>query len=454
MSLTSKNKISPAFEPFLADTRPSEKRDAIVIFRAPPNQAPRPRGRLRSLKKRLDAIKARADAQRSVQDKSLARYQRAGAGGRRSTEGDLAVSTIGNSALPVARVEVTRQSLPALAEQKDVLAILPNQKIRLIAPKKIDSRNLQRAEKTSGLTWGLKTLGIPELWQTTRGDGINVAVLDTGVYAEHSALANRVKNFVIIDPLGRRIEAKPAFDGGSHGTHVCGTIAGGTTPDGVSIGVAPEAQLLVGAVLVGDATLRTLVEGISWAVENGADVINMSLGFTYFEPLFGQLFDVLIDQFGVLPVVAVGNENHGNTSSPGNAPNALSVGAVEKLPRGKTDVAFFSSGASLVFPGDPNAGLVNKPDLVAPGVQVYSAIPPEQTPHGTVEYTYMDGSSMATPHVAGVAALLMAAKPTAPVRDVIQALRETAKHPGGEALRPDNRWGFGLIQPKDALAGL
>ncbi|MCP4040670.1 MAG: S8 family serine peptidase, partial [Gammaproteobacteria bacterium] len=154
------------------------------------------------------------------------------------------------------------------------------------------------------------------------------------------------------------------------------------------------------------------------------------------------------------PVVAIGNENHGNTSSPGNAHNAFSVGAVEKKPRGKADVAFFSSGASLVFPGQEPNSLVTKPDVVAPGVQVYSCIPPEKSGGKTYEYTYMDGSSMATPHVAGVAALLMAAKPNAPVDAILTVLKETARHPAGSDARPDNRWGFGLIRPMDALAAL
>ncbi|MCH7814661.1 MAG: S8 family serine peptidase, partial [Planctomycetes bacterium] len=334
------SKISPAFEPFMADSSRDDKCDAIVIFRPPEPKAPRVRGRLRALKARLDDVRRRAIAQRPVQQKLYKGYLKASGErpGRRKQE--MAMASIGRNSLPVTTMEVTRDTLPALAAQDAVVAILPNQKIRLLEPKEVDYDRLGRWETTAKLTWGLKKLGIPEVWQQATGKGVNVAVLDTGVHGEHPALKGRVKQFVVIDPLGRRIEAKPTFDGADHGTHVCGTIAGGKTPEGVSIGVAPEANLLVAGVLVGDATLRTLVEGIAWAVENGADIISMSLGFTYYEPLFVTVFESLLD-LDVLPVVAIGNENHGNTSSPGNAHNALSVGALEKMPRGRYDVAPF-----------------------------------------------------------------------------------------------------------------
>ena len=166
----------------------------------------------------------------------------------------------------------------------------------------------------------------------------------TGVHGDHPCISGRVREFVVIDPLGRRIEASPSFDSGRPGTHVCGTIAGGKTKNGISIGVAPQANLLVAGVLLGNATLRTLIEGMSWAIENGAHIINMSLGFTYYEPMFVEVFNALIHDYDILPIVAIGNDNHGNSSSPGNASNALSVGAVREATRGKTDVASFSSG--------------------------------------------------------------------------------------------------------------
>jgi subtilisin family serine protease len=452
-TITSETKVSPAFAPFLAESGPNDIRDAIVIFRTSGQEEPPARGKLRALKNKLKEVESRARSQQLIHREVLASYQKVGSKSL-PVKQELQVSTIGSSAMPVAAVEVTPKTLPILAEQPDVVAILPNQRISLIRPKEVDYKELLRQEEKEGVTWGLKQLEIPELWETTRGKGVNIAVLDTGVYADHPALKGRVDEFIVIDPLGRRIKSDPAYDCGTHGTHVCGTIAGGKTPKGVSIGVAPEASLFVAGVLIGDATLRTLMEGISWAVEKGVDIINMSLGFSYYEPMFDEVFKILLDQFGVLPVVAIGNENHGNSCSPGNTANAFSVGAVEKVKGGKCDVSFFSSGASLVFMNDEQNLFVTKPDVVAPGAQIFSCIPPEKRPDGVFDYSYMNGTSMATPHVAGAAALLMAARPEAPVTEIIRALKETARHPGGARMRPDNRWGHGLIQPLKALQAL
>lgn len=445
------DKISIAFKTVLAESGPNDKRNAIVIYKAqiPDSPPAHGRGRLRNLKKSLAQFKSQSAP---VRAKLFDAYQKESAK-RLSRKQHLSVIPIGDGALPVAAVEVTSKTLSALAEQPDVVAVLPDQKVRLIEPKGVDYSDLSQQERRQGRTWGIQHLDIPRLWDTTKGRGINVAVLDTGVYGAHPALNGRVKDFVITDSLPRRISARPSFDAGQHGTHVCGTIAGRKTPGNVSIGIAPEANLLVGAVLLGGSTLSALLEGINWAVEKGADIINLSLGLPYYDPLFTVLFDRLIRQYDILPVVAVGNENHGNTSSPGNASNALSVGAVEKMPRRQTDVAFFSSGASLVFPGE-NPEVVTKPDVVAPGVQIFSCIPPQPTRKGIRKYSYLDGTSMATPHVAGVAALLMAARPKASVSDIIGALKDTAKHPDGGERRPDNRWGYGLIQPVKALKSL
>jgi len=446
-----KYKISSYFDEMKSN---DIRQEAIVIYNAPEVDGSRIRGRLRVLQQRLNSIKARISAQRPIGAKIIETCRRVNE--KDAVTKPYAITSLGNGVLPCIKMEINNNSLAELAENPEVRAVIPNQRIQMIQPKCVNYTELAEQETKERLTWGLQELAIPDLWKVTTGEDINVAVLDTGVHGEHPALSQcvRTENFVIIDPLGRRITTNKTFDSESHGTHVCGTIAGNKTTTGVSIGVAPKANLLVAGVLMGDTTISTLIEGISWAVENGADIINMSLGFSYYEPLFDEILSMLINNYGVLPVVAIGNENHGNCSSPGNACHALAVGAVEKMPTNDLNVAFFSSGASLVFPGkEPNA-LVTKPDVTAPGVQVFSCVPPTKQPDGTYEYTYMDGTSMATPHVAGVAALLMAAKPDAPVTDVIQVLKDTAKHPDGDARRPDNRWGYGIINPSAALSAL
>ncbi len=331
--MSTEPKISTAFESFFAGADPDEKREAIVIYQAPAPSAPRVRGRLRELKGRLDAIKASAAAQKPIQRSLFESYQKA-VGKPKSGGAALTTSPIGKNTLPISKIDVTQKTLPLLAQQPNVVAVLPNLRVKLIQPKGLAYEAPGKKEAKDGLTWGLKHLDIPKIWEKTRGENINVAVLDTGVHGKHPALDGRVKAFLIVDPLGNRISTNLSFDADQHGTHVCGTIAGGKTADGISIGVAPEANLFVGGVLVGNATLVTLLEGISWAVEKGADIVSMSLGFPYYEPLFSELFRSLIE-YGVLPVAAIGNENYGNSSSPGNAHNALSVGAVEKYASNK-----------------------------------------------------------------------------------------------------------------------
>ncbi|HEX6012919.1 MAG TPA: S8 family serine peptidase [Geminicoccaceae bacterium] len=442
-------KISPAFDPLLASGGPDMRFDAIVLLRAEDELGPavsRRRHRT-SHRARLGRVREIARAQAAVQEEIVADYRRA----LGASDEELRAHGLGSGALPLARVEVTPSTIGSLAENPNVLAILPNQRIELIQPLKQTLDPPSPAEVKRGRTWGLDTLEARLLWERARGEGITVAVLDTGVHDAHPVFGGRVRAVLAFDPLGRRIKVDPAFDGDEHGTHVCGTVAGGETAEGVAIGVAPAAALIVGAVLIGRATLVSLLEAIGWAVEAGADVINLSLGFTMFEPHFTLVLDRLVDQFGIVPVVSVGNESHGNTSSPGNAPSAFSVGAVMQGADGSHHVSRFSSGASLHFPGDPRYALVHKPDVVAPGERVYSAIPPRKVAGYQYEYAYMSGTSMAAPHVSGAVALLMAAKPDAGARDIVLALKESAWHPAGTTLRPDNRWGYGLIRPAEAL---
>jgi subtilisin family serine protease len=272
-------KVSPAFEEIHGDVATDARHDAIVLFRSKAEGL-----RLPKRIDRRDFLQARFEAVASVRDDVLGRYEERFAD-HNGSDRPLRTEELGGLAMPAARVEVTAQSLEALAEQADVLAILPDQPVRLIQPRRVQVRPLLHHEADRDATWALEMLEVPSLWSRTRGGDVVVGVLDTGVYGDHPALTGRLEQFVVIDSLRRRIDAKPAFDAGFHGTHVCGTIAGRCGDDGVAMGVAPDAQLAVSAVLMdGGAKLSTVIEGIAWAVEQGADIINMSLGFGYYEP--------------------------------------------------------------------------------------------------------------------------------------------------------------------------
>ena len=251
--------------------------------------------------------------------------------------------------------------------------------------------------KASDWDANLTQVGAPSAWSDgVTGSGVKVAVLDTGIDLEHPDLAGKV-----LDTANFSGTASIA-DKVGHGTHVAGTIAGtGAAAAGIRRGVAPDAQLLIGKVLGDDGRgdLSNSVLGMEWAVDNGAKVVNMSLGSV---PTDGtdpvsEALDQLSADSGTLFVVAAGNTGPGpNTvTAPSVADRALSVAAVD----GAGAVAAFSSRGPRV--GDD--GL--KPEIAAPGVAITAPRSSLMTgPAGA--YTTMSGTSMATPHVVGIAALV------------------------------------------------
>jgi subtilisin family serine protease len=284
------------------------------------------------------------------------------------------------------------------------------------------------------LTWGLELLQIDKLWeQGLTGKGVCVGHLDTGVDESHPALKGRVAGFAEWDMLGQRIEGAQPHDSDFHGTHTAGIIAGRPV-NRRAIGVAPECELFSGLVIEGGNVLARVLGGMEWLLEEGCRILNMSLGWRGYDPTFLTIARRLRQQ-GVLPVFAIGNEGPGTSRSPANYPETLSVGAIDRDRR----VAAFSGSVRFNRDRDPV-----QPDVVAPGVQITSA-----KPGGG--YQEMDGTSMATPHVTGVAALLWQAHPNATVDQIELAIRQTAVPLEGE---DPLRYGDGLIDPLAALAAL
>ncbi len=262
---------------------------------------------------------------------------------------------------------------------------------------------------TARLDRTVPQIGAPAAWQAGHtGAGVTVAVLDTGIDTTHPDLAGAV--------VGERDftgSASGTRDVVGHGTHVAGIVTGdGTASGGRYEGVAPDATLLNGKVLGdnGFGLESWLIAGMEWAVAQGARIVSMSLGatFTSMDDPMAATVDRLTRQTGTLFVVAAGNSGpgEGTISSPGTADLALTVGAVDRQ-----DAPADFSGRG---PSRSRAGI--KPDVMAPGVGVVSALAPgseiaarEPTVDG--HYVALSGTSMATPHVSGAAALLAGQHP-------------------------------------------
>ncbi|MFG2657474.1 S8 family serine peptidase [Streptomyces sp. NPDC048425] len=282
----------------------------------------------------------------------------------------------------------------------------------------------------------------PEAWAAGYdGKGTKVAVLDTGVDAEHPDLASRVaasKNFT---------DSKTTDDKVGHGTHTASTVGGsGAASDGRKKGVAPGTSLLIGKVLndQGSGLDSWVIAGMQWAVDQQADVVSMSLG----SPRIGDCADPVAQAAEQLArnthslfVVAAGNAGSGTetVSSPGCAPGVLTVGAVD---RDDTTASFSSRGPVAVTH-------TLKPEIAAPGVDISAA---SAGGRGVYAYRTMSGTSMATPHVAGAAAVVRQAHPDWTAQQIKAALVSSART-GGKVAGADQTGGgvldvFGAVNQK------
>ncbi|NMO55676.1 S8 family serine peptidase [Actinoplanes sp. TBRC 11911] len=244
-------------------------------------------------------------------------------------------------------------------------------------------------------------IGAPAAWQAgLTGTGVKVAVIDSGVDLQHPDLAGQV------DAAEDFTGSGDLTDYVGHGTHVASTIVGtGAASDGKYKGVAPGAKLLSAKVCeVEGCPESSILAGMQWAAEQGATVANMSLGgddTPDVDPIEAAVHD-LTARYGMLFVIAAGNSGLAGDvtiNSPGSAEDALTVGAVTKT----KELADFSSR------GPRTADATVKPDITAPGVAIVAArsSASDLAPiDGNEAYTQLDGTSMATPHVAGAAALL------------------------------------------------
>ncbi|MFV3408356.1 S8 family serine peptidase [Bdellovibrio bacteriovorus] len=206
-----------------------------------------------------------------------------------------------------------------------------------------------------GTPWGLEAVKAPQAWsKSNKGEGIRVLVLDSGMNASHPSLApnfERGRNFTGEDGIN------DFYDRTGHGTHVGGTIAAAEDGSGFS-GVAPKAKLLAAKVCVDSGCSNTaIVAGISWGIDQGVDVMNLSLGSPSGSPAEKAAL-LRADQAGITVVAATGNYGINEVYFPASAPSVIAVGAVDK----NLKHAVFSQYGPEVA-------------VVAPGVQIVSTIP-------------------------------------------------------------------------------
>ena len=278
----------------------------------------------------------------------------------------------------------------------------------------------QRQER---LRWGEELLRLPEVWRRTRGKGVRVAVLDTGVDADHPDLQGAIEQ--ARDFTGEGIE-----DLNGHGTHCAGVIAARRNEIGF-IGTAPMASLLIAKVLrnSGGGTLLAVAEAVTWASDAGADVISMSLGGLASSPeLFEAIHEALAN--GITIVCSAGNSGALFTNSIGYPGRYGSVITVAAHDRHGQPSGFSSRGAEI--------------DFMAPGHDIWST-------YRQGGYAKLSGTSMAAPFVAGLAALVLAkhreagdhATPIRNCEEMRQHLLRMAAHPGHH----DSARGHGPLLP-------
>ncbi|MFF3613053.1 S8 family serine peptidase [Streptomyces sp. NPDC002580] len=278
-----------------------------------------------------------------------------------------------------------------------------------------------------------KQVHAPEAWAAGYdGKGTKVAVLDTGVDAEHPDLKSQItesKNFT---------NSKDTTDHVGHGTHTASTVGGtGAASDGLKKGVAPGTSLLIGKVLddSGSGQDSWVIAGMQWAVDQKADVVSMSLGNATIrdctDPV-AQAAKELSQNTHSLFVVAAGNSGSAaeTVSSPGCVPGVLTVGAVD---RDDTTAPFSSRGPVAVTH-------TLKPEIAAPGVGISAA---NAGGRGVYAYQSMSGTSMATPHVAGAAAIVRQAHPDWTAQQIKDALVSSART-GGKVAGADET-GSGVL---------
>jgi subtilisin family serine protease len=270
--------------------------------------------------------------------------------------------------------------------------------------------------------WNFPIIRTEEGWDITKGDEqIVIAVVDSGVDLDHPDLKGRLTN-------GYNVLENNQFpdDDNGHGTHVAGIIASETNNKEGVAGITWYNKIMPIKALgaEGYGTSFDVAKGIIWAVDHGASVINLSLGNYQHSSLLKEAIDYAYDHNVVL-IASAGNDNTSQTSFPASYPEVLGVAALS-----------YTGGRA------PFSNYGDYIDITAPGVQIASTFFNQQ-------YAALSGTSMASPHVAGLAGLLLSINPDLTNREVMDIIKNTAYDLGTPGT--DNDFGSGLIDVENAL---
>ena len=353
--------------------------------------------------------------------------------------------------LPLAAGESPQAAAARWAAHPDVSAAEPNLRLHIEPGGQAlaGEEGAAGADPLAAYQWHMPMVQATAALATTDGSGVTVAVLDTGISLEGEDLACHT----LVHPYDAisRI-AGPVADTNGHGTHIAGTVAQ-CTANGVGVtGVAPGAALMPVRVLddFGGGDYADVAVGIDWARTHGADVINLSLGGACQAPwptCSSQAVSEAIDRAlaeEIVIVAASGNRSASWVDFPANHPGVIAVGALDS---DQTPAVYGNGGSALglTAPGG-DTGVDRNGDGLADGIV--------QETFGSSGWGYWAwaGTSYATPHVTGAAALVRSAVPGATASEVRAALQCTALDlgPAGH----DRQHGYGLVQAADAVAGL
>jgi len=326
--------------------------------------------------------------------------------------------------LPPAAVEILRRQAGVLRIDDDVI-------VEALVDRSVFSRRVRPTPTPTTppvqiLPWGVDRIEAEKVWATTSADLIKVGIIDTGIDVSHPDLVENLKGGI------NTIRYASGYnDDNGHGTHVAGITAAVNNSFGV-VGVGPQIDLYAVKVLDrrGSGYLSDVIEGLDWAIKNGMQVVNMSLGTSADVLSFREAVQ-RVNSAGIVQVAAAGNSG-GSVLYPAAYPEVLAISATDQT---DTIASWSSRGAEI--------------DLAAPGVSIYS------TYKGS-KYQTMSGTSMASPHVAGAAALVLsvpskceylidAISGCSPA-EVQKRLEMTAKDLGASDL-----YGYGLVDAEKAV---